>query len=277
MERLLCSRLVCLTVRQKRYSAESFKPYVQGVVGNLHERVERLRTAGVNYSSRPQTDKEKDGGGGGSVRDTEELLAAVLSAHLVLSRMNVLFPWKNEFYSGKKTHLRDDIQRLAGALVDAWDLLGVSGEARRQMLRRLIVEVGRQTLEARLQIYEDYREQLAARSGLRKDIRGSAALRETEGKEQAARYRLSLVAVRCRSKQSLHSMATGETMVSADPFQTRFPCVAAPPELRWRMTGNAPRHAVRSTRKEGKAGATLVWVPPLESERFWWLSERKHS
>lgn len=118
--------------------------------------------------------------------EPEGLLSAVLSGHLVLCRAAVLYPWKSPFYSGAKTYSQDAMRELVDSLLEAWDLLGVSGIARRRMLERLVLEAGQQTLEARRQINENHYKQLEAGSGTTGDIRGAAALNETEGEDQTA-------------------------------------------------------------------------------------------
>lgn len=146
--------------------------------------MERMKTAVAKHSS--EEDSDSDRGEGGVVKETEELLSAVLSAHLVLFRLGFLFLWQGPSKPDKKTSFRGDIQRLAGVLVDGWDLLGVSGEARRGMLRRVMVEVGQQTLETRQRIDRDLDKQLESDPSAAGGLRASAALRETEGEDYGA-------------------------------------------------------------------------------------------
>lgn len=116
------------------------------------------------------------------VEGTEELLSAVLGAHLVLCRLAILYPWRCPYTRGRRTFLHTELSRLASSLADAWEFLGVSGEARRQMLTRLIVVVGQQTLQARQQVGKYHHQWLQAGFGTAGNVRGAAALRETESK-----------------------------------------------------------------------------------------------
>lgn len=176
-----------LSEYQKKYSSARFKSYAQGVVKLLQDRTQRLQTSAPNFSSWSEAASEGDGEGS-HVGKTEELLSAVLSAHLVLSRIGLLYGWRPlQFTGGIPPLLHRETTDLAGALVDAWEVLGVSGETRRQILQRLILEVGRQTLETRQQINKEHHAQLASAFGKAGQTRGSAALRETEGKESGPR------------------------------------------------------------------------------------------
>lgn len=208
MEFLLAGMLprlpyVCLPVYQRKHSAESFRSYVRGVISILQNRMDQA--AAASFASRTEVENER--GESASVEETEGLLSAVLSAHLVLCRVAILYPWKKPFYSGAKTHFREETRRLASALVDAWELLGVGGKTRKQLLRRLFVVVGQRTLEARQKINELHHRRLQHRLGTAGDVRGSAALQETEGENCAAcrePSRTRLVASHGPA-QSLHS------------------------------------------------------------------------
>lgn len=126
---------------------------------------------------------ERTGGRGEAdlLEAAEGLLSSVLAAHLVLCRMALLFPWRDPFYTGAPTFLLEEIGTLASRLEDAWGLLGVSGEAQRQAVKRLIVVVGRQTLEARQRIHKNHERTKRPSTASVREIRSAAALRETEG------------------------------------------------------------------------------------------------
>lgn len=163
----------------------SFKLYVQGVVTVLQDRIQRLQAAAANYSPRSGEGTEGDGGKASPIGETEELLSAVLSAQLVLCRIRLFYGWRPLRFSGDiPTLLHLETHDLAGELVRAWELLGVWGETRRQMLQRLIVVVGQQTLDTRQRINKDHHEQLKAESGNAGETRRFAALRETEGEQR---------------------------------------------------------------------------------------------
>lgn len=180
-EKLLCPRCVPFLVYQRKYSAGIFKSYVQRVISILQRRMERVRSAPEKHASGPGTQRERDGGVDPLVAETEGLLSAVLSAHLVLCRVAVLYPWKSPFYAGTKTYFRDETRQLASNLMSGWEHLGVSGVARKVMLKQLISLVGQQTLEARQKINEDHHKQLESKIGTAGGVRSSAALRETSG------------------------------------------------------------------------------------------------
>lgn len=156
------------------------------VVAVLQKRVERLRAV-LDSSAGQEGGAGKDGGEDDLVEKTEGVLSAALGAHLVLCRIGVLYSWREPFANVSHAMLSNEINRLSDGLKNAWELLRVSGEARRQMLKRLVVVVGQQTLELRQQINEHHHKRLRARFGVAADIRGAAALRETEGKNSAAR------------------------------------------------------------------------------------------
>lgn len=175
-----------LSASQKRHSADSFKTYAQGVVNILRDSVERLRTAAVSYTPSSEAGTGREGAEGRLVMEAEQLLSAVVSAHLFLFRIGVLYPWRTPLHLNRMSRFREESQQLARSLADAWDLLGVSGEARRQIVQRLVVVAGQQTLEARKRIIAEHHQQLQARSGSPGSIRGLAALRETAGEDYAA-------------------------------------------------------------------------------------------
>lgn len=174
----------CLPEYQKKYSADSFKSYLREVGSVLKNRVQHGRLAASKYSSRSEKESEDDGAEARFVSETKGLLSAVLSAHLVLCRVAVLYPWREPFVKDPRLLIQDEVSRLAGTLVDAWDLLGVLGEARRLLLQRLIGAAGEKTLDARRQINEAYHQQSEDRRVTVGDRRGSAALRETEGEDR---------------------------------------------------------------------------------------------
>lgn len=165
---------------QKKYSADRFRASLLQTNAVLKDRMGRLQAAGVDVSSRPQV-SEEDPGGVGLLEATEGVLSSALSAHLVLCRMALLYPWRERSYAATPTLLLDEISELAGSLLGAWRLLGVSGEAQRQIVKRLIVVVGQQTLSTRQQIDRAHHQQLYARISTVGDTRADAALRETEG------------------------------------------------------------------------------------------------
>lgn len=148
--------------------------------------MQRLRRAAVNHVPRSAAQTEEGEGEDGLGREIGELLSAVLSAHLALFRVGVLYPWQEPFGKGLRAVLHDEIRSIAESLTDAWEFLGVTGETRREMLQQLIVEVGQQTLEIRQRINIDHLRRLTGGLGTAGDIRGSAALRETEGEVGAA-------------------------------------------------------------------------------------------
>lgn len=131
-----------------------------------------------------EVDKDRDQARGDVADGVERLTAVVLSSHLLLCRIAIFYPWKEPFNTGAPTFLHHEIRRVGGSLYDAWERLGVSGEARRQMVQQLIVVVGRQTLEARREIYRIQHKRLQGRVARTGVIRGAAALSETEGKNE---------------------------------------------------------------------------------------------
>lgn len=176
-----CLRSIPLPGYQKRHSADSFKLLLQRVVSLLRNRMQRLGEAGRSGSSRSKTERDKHGKADDLVEETEELLRAALAAQLALFRVGVLYPWHEPFGKGLRAMLYEEVFSLAESLAAAWDFLGVSGEARRHILQRLLVEVGQQTLEVRQRINKEHSRRLRGRLGTAGDIRGSAALHETQG------------------------------------------------------------------------------------------------
>lgn len=195
---------VPLSEYQRRHSLGSFKSYLWDVVSILQDRMERLRTAAGDRLPRSVAENERDEAENNLAANVEELLSAVLSAHLMLLRVALLYPWHEPFGKGLRAMMHDELSRLAGSLADAWDLLGVSGESRRQMLQHLIAEVGQQTLENRQQINKDHVKQLGEKFGTTGDVRGFAALRETEG-EYRLEDRLRLLDSRARLLPGLYN------------------------------------------------------------------------
>lgn len=143
--------------------------------------MERLKAAAVKCSTPAETESEGDRGEADRYRQTEDLLSVVLTAHLVLCRVALLYPPRDVFDTDQPSQLHGESRHLAGSLGKAWELLGATGEARRQMLRRLVVLVGRQTLEARQQIHRAHYKQPQAGTDSERETIDSALGRESEG------------------------------------------------------------------------------------------------
>lgn len=181
-----CFRLpcACVSAYQKKWSAETFRSYVSQKTKFLQSSLERLAAAVSVYSARSDAEREARRGEDDLVDETRRLLSVVVSCHLVLCRVAVLYPWRAPFNAGSPTFLHQEIRRVAGGLHDAWARLGVSGETRRQIVQRLIVVVGRQTLDTRQQINQDHYQRVQARASAVRELRGDAALGETEGENE---------------------------------------------------------------------------------------------
>lgn len=187
MLKIYCLDLLacCLSDYLRKRTADIFRAFVLRTSSLLQNRVELFQAVAAQRSSSPGTEREGDRGDADLLEATERLLASVLSAHLVLCRLALFFSWRDPFYTGAPTFLLDEICALVRSLLVAWRLLGVSGEAQKEMVKRLVVVVGRQTLETRQCIPAGHQEQ-AQRPMPSREVRSAAALRETEGERGAA-------------------------------------------------------------------------------------------
>lgn len=178
-------RAACVPAEQRKFAGDRFKKYMLRTTSGLGNRMEHLRAVAAKHSPWAGTETEGDRGDADLLEAAGQALSSVLSAHLVLCRMALLFSWSAPFYTGAPESVLEEIGALASRLVDAWRLLGVSGEARRQILKRLVVVVGQQTLEARQRVHERHQQLMHTHMASLREIRSDVALAESEGERGA--------------------------------------------------------------------------------------------
>ncbi|PHJ20802.1 hypothetical protein CSUI_005354 [Cystoisospora suis] len=148
------ARMPDWTKYQSDCISNRFVDYLRGTVSVLGESLERFRVTAVRYQEGDRSDSSAIS----RFREVAgDLLSTVLSGHLLMCRIHLFFPWRKPYFytSGRPSVMTRATGSLAEALYESWSSLGIYGEARRQILERLIVKAGNQTLQDREAVFDE--------------------------------------------------------------------------------------------------------------------------